>query len=118
MTPDKNTHIICDTAQLAAIDEPGSKAFRIHDQSIFVVKHAGGIFFYHNRCPHLGIELEWVEDQFLDVDNSLIQCSTHGALFVINSGECIYGPCLGQALEAIEHHIENDQVIVSLPHQL
>jgi len=32
---------------------------------------------------------------------SLIQCATHGALFLIESGECIAGPCAGQSLTAL-----------------
>ena len=41
-------------------------------------------------------------DQFLDPSNSLIQCATHGALFLIENGECVAGPCAGQSLTAIE----------------
>ncbi|WP_148053418.1 Rieske 2Fe-2S domain-containing protein, partial [Pseudomonas fluorescens] len=53
------------------------------------------------RCPHRGVGLEWHHDQFLDPSNSLIQCATHGALFLIEDGECVAGPCVGQALTAI-----------------
>jgi nitrite reductase/ring-hydroxylating ferredoxin subunit len=44
-------------------------------------------------CPHLGIPLNWAPERFLDLDGTLIQCSSHGALFQIDSGECIAGPC-------------------------
>lgn len=108
------TYVACSEAQLNAIEEPGSHAFTIGEQIIFAVKQSGKVFFYHNRCPHLGIELEWVENQFLDADNNLIQCATHGALFTVDSGNCIYGPCIGEKLEAIDHHIDNGQVIVEL----
>ncbi|WP_372760662.1 Rieske (2Fe-2S) protein, partial [Litorivivens sp.] len=55
-------------------------------------------------------------NQFLDRDDSLIQCATHGALFVVETGECVAGPCMGDCLEAvpiIEHngelHLAEDQ---------
>jgi nitrite reductase/ring-hydroxylating ferredoxin subunit len=31
----------------------------------------------------------------------MIQCATHGALFLIESGECVAGPCAGQSLQAL-----------------
>lgn len=111
-------YVVCSEAQLATIlttiNDPGSYGFAVNEQAIFAVRKGEKLFFYRNNCPHLGIELEWVENQFLDADESLIQCATHGALFVIDSGECIYGPCMGQKLEALPHAIEDGQVLVEL----
>jgi len=45
--------------------------------------------------------LGWQPDRFLDDSASLIQCATHGALFLIENGECIAGPCAGQSLTAV-----------------
>ena len=89
---------VCHTEDIA---ENSSKGFSINETSLFAVKRDGIIFLYKNSCPHLGIELEWLEDQFLDFDESLIQCSSHGALFLIESGECVSGPCLGQELQSL-----------------
>lgn len=85
------------------IEESSSKGFEIADINLFAVKADGQIFIYKNHCPHLGVELNWLEDQFLDSDNALIQCATHGALFVINSGECVAGPCTGESLTSIPY---------------
>lgn len=85
------------------IPEAGCKGFCIEDKSYFAIKHNGQIVIYENRCPHLGIELNWQEDQFLDASGSLIQCSTHGALFLIENGHCVSGPCQGKNLIAIPH---------------
>lgn len=57
---------------------------------------------YLNQCPHLGIELNWMPGRFMDSDNLFLQCSTHGALFKAGNGECIAGPCQGDALTALE----------------
>lgn len=69
--------------------------------SIFAVRRAGQLFVYHNQCPHLGINLEFQANDFLDADGAHIICSTHGALFEIATGECIFGPCNGDALTAV-----------------
>lgn len=91
-------------AQLCHIDEiaeNGAKGFEIGGHSLFAVKRDGRVFLYRNSCPHLGVELNWLEDQFLDSDGVLIQCATHGALFIIESGECVAGPCRGRFLQPV-----------------
>jgi len=83
------------------LTEGQSRGFVIDGEKLFAVRKDGQVFAYRNRCPHRGIPLEWLPDQFLDHSASLIQCATHGALFLIDSGECVAGPCAGQALEAL-----------------
>lgn len=68
----------------------------------FAVRHNGKLYTYINSCPHTGATLNWKPDQFLNLDKTLIQCSLHGAQFLIETGECIYGPCRGRSLTAIK----------------
>lgn len=103
------SHILCKTSD---IEDPGSKGFELKIkrkmQSIFVIHKDGEFFAYYNDCPHTGATLEWQEDQFLDLDKALIQCATHDALFIINSGECIAGPCVGEALTPLPLSVIDD----------
>ena len=105
------THILCKTTD---IEDPGSKSFEVKikrkTQSIFVVHKDGSFFAYYNKCPHTGASLEWQEDQFLDLDKALIQCATHDALFVIDSGECIAGPCVGDLLQPLTISIQAGEI--------
>lgn len=105
-------HRLC---SLNNIPDNQSKGFNIAGVSFFVVRKQQAVHVYLNQCPHLGIPLEWQTDQFLDSTNSLIVCAMHGAQFLIESGQCISGPCSGQALTPIEHRIEDDHIWVSLP---
>ena len=102
--------ILCHQQDIA---EGKSKGFKLDERFVFAVKKQGKIYVYENACPHLGIQLEWTEDAFLDAEGTLIQCSMHGALFKIDDGECILGPCQGQSLNAIEFKLEGDQIISS-----
>jgi len=95
------------------IPDPGSKGFKFTGDSLFAVRLRGEIYLYRNSCPHIGIELNWQENQFLDYDESLIQCSTHGALFIIENGHCVAGPCMGKALEAVPFQIDNGMITLS-----
>ena len=99
---------------LADIPEEGSKGFQLSGRKLFAVKKLGKVYLYQNACPHLGIALEWVEDQFLDSSRSMIQCANHGALFVIESGKCVSGPCSGQRLVPMAYELRDDAVYLSV----
>jgi nitrite reductase/ring-hydroxylating ferredoxin subunit len=83
------------------LNEGKSLGFDVNGLKILAVRRAGQVYVYQNRCPHRGVPLEWHADQFLDDSASLIQCATHGALFLIENGECIAGPCEGKSLSMI-----------------
>ena len=94
------------------IPENRAKGFSVKARSgeiaFFVVRKNARYFAYVNSCPHTNVNLEWLPDQFLDNNNELIQCSTHGAKFNIEDGFCIFGPCLGQKLKSLEIQVEGD----------
>lgn len=97
------------------IPEGEARGFDFDEGSVFAVKRDGQIHVYFNYCPHLGIELNFMPDQFLDGDAQFIECANHGALFDIESGDCLAGPCKGQPLTKIEHRIENGEVVFDMP---
>jgi nitrite reductase/ring-hydroxylating ferredoxin subunit len=96
----------------SAIDEGACKAYAVGKLHLFAVKKAGNIYLYQNRCPHAGLPLNWFPDKFLDRDGELIQCSSHGALFQIETGRCVAGPCPGRRLQSIDFIVDNDDNIV------
>lgn len=94
------------------IPEDDAREFRLDDTALVVVKKDGQLHPYVNWCPHLGIELNFQPDVFLDMDRAFIQCANHGALFEIDSGQCILGPCKGQALKAVPHELRDGELWV------
>lgn len=78
--------------------------------SLFVVRQGDSAQVFLNRCPHRGISLEWVSHQFLDSSGRLIQCATHGALFLPDTGECVSGPCAGESLTRLPSRIEDGAI--------
>ena len=102
---------------LCALDElpePGSKGFDMdlgeERVSLFVVRRDNEVYGYINSCPHTGVALEWVPDQFLDADGSFIECATHGALFTIEEGKCVSGPCAGDRLKPVRLSVDDDVI--------
>ena len=65
------------------------------------MRRGATIAAFVNSCPHTGGPLDWVEDQFVDLDRRHILCATHGALFRIEDGHCLAGPCKGKRLTAV-----------------
>jgi nitrite reductase/ring-hydroxylating ferredoxin subunit len=96
-----------------AVPEGQSRGLEHDGLKLLAIRQEGQIFVYRNRCPHRGVALEWHENQFLDSSASLIQCATHGALFLIESGECVAGPCEGQSLTAIACHEDQDGIWIT-----
>ena len=94
------------------IEEGTSKGLEVEGAYLFAVKRNDRVYLYRNSCPHLGTPLEWEEDRFLDNDGSLIQCSTHGALFEIETGRCLAGPCKGQYLQVVPYLLEKGLLMV------
>ena len=80
----------------------------------FLVYHENKVYSYLNSCPHTGINLDWMPDQFLDSNNEFIQCSTHGALFDIENGLCLRGPCLGDRLIIIKNSVQEGNIYLIL----
>ena len=73
---------------------------------LIVVRHGNDLTVFKNACPHTGVVLNWLPDQFLDVEGVLLQCATHGALFDPRNGNCLRGPCVGQALHRLPARLE------------
>lgn len=67
----------------------------------FVVRHKGVVYAYLNRCAHVPIELDWAEGEFFESSGLYLMCSTHGAIYVPESGFCAGGPCKGGRLRPI-----------------
>jgi len=94
--------------------DPGSLAVNMEDSGLpwdlCVVRREGRVSAFINHCPHAGSPLDWVPGEFLSPDKQHIQCSTHHALFEIDTGLCVSGPCVGQALRAVAVEIIDNAV--------
>jgi nitrite reductase/ring-hydroxylating ferredoxin subunit len=106
---------LCDFNELSEVD---SREFVISEfspaRNIFIVRNYEIIAAYENSCPHNLGPLNWSADVFLSYEKDYIECANHGALFEIDNGRCIYGPCVGQSLQAVNVKVENGVVYASL----
>jgi len=87
---------------LADLSDPGAKGFEFREGDLvfagFVVRRGGSVFGYIDRCPHAGWPLAMTPDRYLTREGDLILCAGHAALFRMEDGLCIGGPCGGRRL--------------------
>lgn len=94
-------------AHLHDFDAAPSRGVTLPDgRKAFLVRVHGQISAFVNRCPHQQVPLNLPEGSFLEAGGELIQCGMHGALFLPESGECVFGPCQGRFLEPVAVSID------------
>jgi nitrite reductase/ring-hydroxylating ferredoxin subunit len=81
----------------------------------FVLNVGGALHAYVNRCRHVPMELDWVENQFFTEDKQFIQCATHGAYYVPETGECVAGPPCGRSLVRVPLLVDGDVILGDCP---
>lgn len=97
---------LCDLSEIAEGDSNGFTAERDGKPIRYiVVRKNAEVYVYINSCPHVGAPLDLIPGRFLSPDKSLILCSSHGALFRLEDGFCVSGPCAEQALSAAPFEI-------------
>ncbi len=105
--------------RLNELTNPGCREFRLGEGDWpfkgFVVRQGTDVFAYQNSCRHLGHPMNWKPDSFLTQDNSNIICSSHGAIYEIDTGLCVGGPCLGKSLTALPVEIRDGVIFVQGP---
>ena len=102
--------------RLQDLPERGARGFDLNGEgrdSIFVVRVGASVHGYRNACPHVaGAPMPWRKDAYLNADASRIVCHGHGAQFDIATGECLVGPCLGEALTRVTLSVSDDGAVL------
>jgi nitrite reductase/ring-hydroxylating ferredoxin subunit len=105
--------VICPLHELG---DPGAKGFTLGGGEWplkgFVVRRGDCVRAYVNFCPHAGFPLNWKPDDFLAPDAPLILCRMHGALFEMEGGHCVAGPCAGRNLRALAVRVTRGYVML------
>ena len=82
--------------------------------SLLLTRQGSDVRAYRNICPHAGRRLDWAPNQFL-IEDGYVICTAHGAMFRLNSGECVSGPCRGTGLTAVPIESIGDEVVLRSP---
>ena len=103
---------------LADIADGGSAGFQVTEgearHDLLAVRKGGSVYVYRNTCPHQGDMLDYPPGQCMDDTRSHIMCAVHMALFRIEDGVCVDGPCFGESLGAVGATVDDDAVFIDL----
>jgi len=101
---------------LGDIEDNGSAAFVAEfggrKQGFIAIRHGAKAYVYLNSCPHIGTPLDFTPGRFLTPGKDYILCSTHGALFRIETGDCVSGPCPEQKLTAVSIEVLDGEIFL------
>ena len=81
----------------------------------FAFGFRGRLFAYVNRCRHVPLPMDWVDNRFFTEDERHLVCANHGALYEPATGECLWGPCAGARLRKIPLRVEEGAVRAFCP---
>ncbi len=84
-------------------------------EALVLLDQAGEVRAYLNECQHLPIPLDAGSRQFLDPSGAHLRCCTHGALYRLEDGFCVAGPCRGRSLRALPVRVDADGWVVLDP---
>lgn len=105
--------------RLDELGNPGCREFQIGEGDWpfrgFVVRQGDAVYAYQNFCMHVGHPLNWIPDGFLTKDRAAIICASHGAIYEIESGLCVKGPCVGKSLHRVDAEIRDGVIYVTGP---
>jgi nitrite reductase/ring-hydroxylating ferredoxin subunit len=62
------------------------------EEECFLINYKGQFHAYVNRCRHVPMAMDWVDNEFFAEQGRYLVCQTHNAYYQPDSGECIAGP--------------------------
>ncbi|EAQ97324.1 Rieske (2Fe-2S) protein [Congregibacter litoralis] len=87
-----------------------SQSVTLEGRSLILVKRRDEFFLFENNCPHTRETLDPLGGSLSDDSGDLIHCQRHGAEFLVQTGECVGGPCMGESLTPVAFTIAAGQI--------
>lgn len=82
-------------------------------ESLVVLRDGDAVRAWLNVCPHAGRRLDWAPGKFLLSKAGQLVCAAHGATFELQGGQCLAGPCRGEALRAVSVQVRDGKVVLA-----
>ncbi len=82
-------------------------------ESLILLREGRAVRAWLNVCPHAGRRLDWAPGKFLLSKTGQLVCAAHGATFELQGGQCLAGPCRGEALRAVPVQVRDGMVALA-----
>src|SRR5689334_15216867 len=89
------------------------------DEECFLINYEGEFHAYVNRCRHVPMAMDWVDNQFFAEQGRYLMCQTHNAYYEPGSGECVAGPAsaCGKLLYRVPLEVADGVIYARAPEQ-
>ena len=89
------------------------------DEECFLINFSGAYHAYVNRCRHVPMSMDWIDNQFFAEEGRYLMCQTHNAYYEPGTGECIAGPptACGKFLYRVPLEIKEGVIYATPPDQ-
>ncbi|RVV96844.1 (2Fe-2S)-binding protein [Mesobaculum littorinae] len=82
---------------------------------LILVRSPAGLRAYVNACPHQYLPLDHRGPQIVTSDGLRLQCTSHAAMFDIETGAGVGGPGLGCSLDPVPIRTQGQAVVIGPP---
>jgi len=89
------------------------------DEECFLINFDGELHAYVNRCRHVPMPMDWVDNQFFAEEGRYLMCQTHNAYYEPGTGECVAGPpsACGKFLYRVPLAVVDDVIYATAPEE-
>jgi nitrite reductase/ring-hydroxylating ferredoxin subunit len=94
-------HVVLSEVQRGAIARGGFVRVGLGPRTFLVGRVADGWRAYDNVCRHRALPLDLGAPSPMSDDGRYLLCHQHGALYRLDDGKCVVGPCAGEWLSPI-----------------
>ena len=106
-------------ARVGELKDGTTKKFHLKCQGntieALLVSYEGHLYAYVNRCRHISLSMDWVDNHFFTEDRRYLICANHGATYEPTTGECVWGPCFGAFLQGVPLKIAGGKIFAFCP---
>jgi nitrite reductase/ring-hydroxylating ferredoxin subunit len=108
-------------ARLNELSHGMTKKFRLRCKGKTIegllLSYEGNILAYANRCCHIPLSMDWVDNHFFTEDKRYLICANHGATYEPATGECVWGPCFGAFLRGLPVEVSRGKIRAFCPEE-
>lgn len=108
---------LCSGREIGEGEARGFGPLEGFDRKVILLRKNGVLHAWLDACPHYssGTPMAWKTDAYLNGGGTHVACHSHGALFEMDTGKCVLGPCLGQSLTRVKITVtEEDSVFAEV----
>lgn len=106
------TRVVLTEAQAAEVARGRFVRVGPGPETVLVGQVGGAWRAYANVCRHHALPLDLGARSAMSDDGRYLLCHQHGALYRLEDGRCVSGPCAGETLAPVAVHATDGELLL------